>query len=46
MFTKIALMIALYLLFIAPQPRADTSPSGVQQHLLDGTHSIPAGDSP
>ena len=36
---KLALLMALYFLFIAPQPRADTSPGAVRSHLLDAKSS-------
>jgi hypothetical protein len=42
---KIALLLALYFLFIAPQARTDTSPSSVQQHLLDGAPAAAARDT-
>jgi hypothetical protein len=43
---KLALLTALYFLFIAPQPRADTSPGAVRSHLLDTKNSAaPAGES-
>jgi hypothetical protein len=43
---KLALLTALYFLFIAPQPRADTSPGALQNHLLDAKKSAaPAGES-
>lgn len=32
---KLVLLIALYVFFVAPQPRADTSPDATRQHLLD-----------
>ena len=42
---KIVLLTILYFIFIAPQPRADTSPD----HVFDavrGTHSAPAAAIP
>ena len=45
---KFALLAALYFLFIAPQPRADTSPGAVQRHMLDAASAATAqtGKSP
>jgi len=45
---KLGLLAALYFLFIAPQPRADTSPAAVQRHLLDANTAATArtGKSP
>jgi hypothetical protein len=31
---KLAILVLLYLVFIAPQPRADTSPASVRAHML------------
>jgi hypothetical protein len=43
---KLALLTVLYFLFIAPQPRADTSPGAVQNHLLDAKKSAaPVGEA-
>jgi hypothetical protein len=33
---KLAILVLLYLVFIAPQPRADTSPASVRAHVLAG----------
>ena len=43
---KLALLTALYFLFIAPQPRADTSPGAVQSHLLDAKSAATPGKLP
>ena len=43
---KLVLLIALYFLFIAPQPRTDTSPGAVQNHLLDQTSAVTPGKFP
>jgi hypothetical protein len=43
---KLVLLSALYLLFIAPQPRADTSPEAVQSHLLDAKSAATTGKFP
>ena len=36
---KLAVLVLLYAVFIAPQPRADTSPASVRAHLLAGDRS-------
>jgi len=33
---KLAVLVLLYVVFIAPQPRADTSPASVRAHVLAG----------
>jgi hypothetical protein len=33
---KLAVLVVLYVVFIAPQPRADTSPASVRDHVLAG----------
>ena len=33
---KLAVLVLLYAVFIAPQPRADTSPASVRAHVLAG----------
>jgi hypothetical protein len=43
---KLALLTALYFLFIAPQPRTDTSPGAVQSHLLDAKSAAIPGEFP
>jgi hypothetical protein len=43
---KIAVLILLYLTLIAPQPRADVSPTAVQRHLLDPADAAVNGVSP
>ncbi len=40
---KLALLALLYFLFIAPQPRADTTPAAMQRHLFNANSAtIPA----
>jgi hypothetical protein len=34
---KLAVLVLLYVVFIAPQPRADTSPASVRARMLSGT---------
>ena len=43
---KLVLLAALYFLFIAPQPRTDTSPDAVQSHLLDAKSAATTGKFP
>jgi hypothetical protein len=33
---KIAILVLLYLAFVAAQPRADTSPASMRAHMLSG----------
>ena len=42
---KLALLTVLYFLFIAPQSRADTSPTSVRQHLSDSAAAATQGDA-
>jgi len=43
---KLVALTILYFAFIAPQPRADTSPAAVQQHLLDAKTAATSGTHP
>jgi len=38
--TKLALLIVLYLVFVAPQPRADTSAASVRAHVAGSAQGI------
>ena len=46
LFAKLILLVALYFLFIAPQPRTNTSPDAVQSHLLDAKTAAATGKFP
>jgi hypothetical protein len=46
LFAKLILLVALYFLLIAPQPRTNTSPDAVQSHLLDAQSAATTGKFP
>ena len=43
---KLALLLILYFVFIAPQPRADTSPAAVYSALVTGSAAPQQTDTP
>jgi hypothetical protein len=43
---KLVLLSALYFVFVAPQPHADTSSAAMQSHLLDAQSPVISGESP